>query len=82
MLRLKLKWGKQYPKKNSISTQKLRDNAAKFKKELEMNVGSKKAKIETAQDPILNNNNNSNKWKNKLRVNLLKIEEGERNHGR
>ena len=44
-----------------------------------MNVGSKKSKIETEQDKILNN---ISKWKNEMKVSLLKIEERERNRGR
>ena len=46
MLRLKLRWDKQYPEKNHISKQNLRDNGARFKKELLMNVGSEQAQIE------------------------------------
>ena len=46
MLRLKRVWRKQYLEKNRVSKQKLRDNAARFKKEFEMNVGSEKKQIE------------------------------------
>ena len=38
MLRLKQRWDEQHPEKNHISKQNLRDNTARFKKELEMNV--------------------------------------------
>ena len=43
MLRLKRRWDEQYPVKNHASKQNLRDNAARLKKELEMNVRSEKA---------------------------------------
>ena len=79
MLRLKQRWDKQYPEKNHISKQNLRDNSARFKKELEMNVGSEKAQIEIEEDTTLNN---TNKWTTEMKVNLLKVEEHERNRGR
>ena len=79
MLRLKLRWDEQYPEKNRVSKQNLRDNAARFKKELEMNVGSEKAQIESEEDTTLNN---THKWTTEMKVNLLKIEERERNRGR
>ena len=41
-----------------------------------MNVGSEKANIEIEQNTILNN---TNKWKNEMKVDLLKIEEREIN---
>ena len=44
-----------------------------------MNVGSEMAKIGIEQDSILNN---TNKWKNEMEVNLLRIEELERNRSR
>ena len=59
MLRLNRKWGKQYPEKNRVSKQNLRDNAARLKKEVEMNVGSEKAQTEVEEDVTLNNNH---KW--------------------
>ena len=79
MLRLKLRWDEQYPEKNRVSKQNLRDNAARFKKELEMNVGSEKAQTESKEDTTLNN---THKWTTEMKVNLLKIEERERNRGR
>ena len=57
MLRLKRKWDEQYPEKNRVSKQKLKDNAARFKKELEMNFGNEKAQIEIEEDATLNNIN-------------------------
>ena len=79
MLKLKWRWDEQYPEKNCISKQNLRDNAARLKKELEMNVRSEKTKIEKEEDKTLNS---THKWKNDIKVNLLKIEEWERNRGR
>ena len=75
MLRLKWRWDEQYPKKNRVSKQHLRDNAARFKKELEMNVGSEKVQIEIEVDTNLND---TNKRTTKMKVNLLKIDEYER----
>ena len=72
MLRLKQRWDKQYPEKNRISKQNLKDNAARFKKELEMNFGSEKAKIEIEADTTLNN---THKWSTEMKVNLLKIKD-------
>ena len=46
MLRLKHRWGKHYSQKNHISKQNLRDNVARFKKELKMNFGSEESRIE------------------------------------
>ena len=65
--------------KNIISWQNLGDNAARFKKELEMNIGCEKAQIEIEQDTILNFTKNC---KNQVKANLLKIEECERNRAR
>ena len=78
MLRLKWRWDKQHPEKNYVSKQNLRGNAARFQKELEMNVGSEKAQIEVEEDTTLNN---TNKWTTEMKVNLLKIEERERYRG-
>ena len=72
MLRLKRRWDEQYPEKNSVSKQNLRDHAARLKKELETNVGSEKAQVEIEEGTTLNN---TNKWTTDMKVNLLKIEE-------
>ena len=72
MLRLKRRWNKQYPQKNRVSKQNLRDNAARFKKELEMNVGSEKTQIKIEEDTTLSN---TNKWATEMKVNLPTIEE-------
>ena len=69
----------EYPEKNRVSKHNLRDNAARFKKELEMNFGSEKAQIEIEADTTLNK---IHKWSTEIKVNLLKIEEQERNRGR
>ena len=79
MLRLKRRWDEQYPEKNRVSKQNLRDNAARFKKELEMNVRSEKAQIEIEEDTTLKS---THKWTTEMKVNLLKIEERERNRDR
>ena len=75
MLRLKRRWDEQYPQKNRLSKQNLRDNAARFKEKLEMNVGSKKELIEIEEDITLNN---IDKWTTEMMANLLKIEERKR----
>ena len=59
--------------------QNMRNNIARFKKELEKNAGSEKVQIETELDTTLNN---TNKWTSEMKVNLLKIEERKRNRGR
>ena len=79
MLRLKRRWDEQYPEKNCVSKQNLRDNAARLKKELGVNVQSEKAQIEIEEDTTLKS---THKWTTEMKVNLLKIEERERNRGR
>ena len=44
-----------------------------------MNVGSEKAQIDIEEDMTPNN---ANKWTTEMKVNLLRIEECERNQGR
>ena len=53
MLRLKRRWDEQNPEKNCVSKQNLRDNAARFKKELGVNFQSEKAQIEIEKDTTL-----------------------------
>ena len=65
--------------RKTIGKQNLKDNAAKFKKQLNMNVGSHEAQIEMQQDTILNN---TNKWTTEMKINLKKIEEHKRNWSR
>ena len=79
MLGLKQRWDEQYPEKNHVSKQNLRDNASRFKEELEMNVRSEKAQIEIEEDTTLKS---THKWTTEMKVNLLKIEERERNRDR
>ena len=76
ILRFKWRWDEQYPEKNRVSKQNLGDNAARFQKELEMNVESEKTQIEIEQETTLNI---TNKWTTEMKVNLLKIKERERN---
>ena len=71
MLKLKWRWEEQYPEENPVSKQNLRDNAARFKKELGMNVGSEKEQIEIEEDTTLNN---TKKCTSEIKLNLLKIE--------
>ena len=71
MLRLKLLGDEQYPEKNRVSKQNL--------KELEINIRSEKAQIEIEEDTALKS---THKWTTEMKVNLLKIEERERNRGR
>ena len=66
MLRFKQRWDEQYPVKNRVSKQNLRDNAARFKKVLEMNVGNEKAPLEIEEDTTFNN---TNKWTTEMKVN-------------
>ena len=66
VLRFKQRWDEQYPVKNRVSKQNLRDNAARFKKELEMNVGCEKAPLEIEEDTTFNN---TNKWTTEMKVN-------------
>ena len=54
----------------------LSDNAARFKKELEMNDRSEKAQIKIEEDTTLNN---INKWTTEMQAELLRIEERETN---
>ena len=79
MLRMKWRWDEQYPKKNRVSKQTLKDNGARFKTELEMKDESEKSIIEVEEDTTLNN---THKWTTEMKVNLLKIEEWERHRGR
>ena len=76
ILRFKRRWDEQYPEKNRVSKQNLGDNAARFQKELQMNVESEKTQIEIEQETTLNI---TNKWTTEMKVNLLKIKERKRN---
>ena len=79
MLRLKRRWDQRYPQKKHISKQNLRDNAARFKKEITINNSTEAIHGEQEQDTVLNANI---KWTNEMKINLLKIEESERKRGR
>ena len=54
----------------------LSDNAARFKKKLEMNDRSEKEQIKIEEDTTLNN---INKWTTEMQAELLRIEERETN---
>ena len=62
--------------RKTIGKQNLKVNAAKFKKQLNMNNGSDEAQIEMQQDTILNS---TNKQTTEMKINLIKIEEHKRN---
>ena len=79
MLRFKRRRDEHNPEKNRISKQSLRGNAAILKKELEMKVRREKAQIEKEEDITLKS---THKWTTEMKVNLLKIEERERNRFR
>ena len=79
MLRLKRRWDEKYPDKRHISKQTLRDNAERFKTEIRRNEIRTEAGIEREQDT---SSKNAPIWTNKMKINLLKIEECERNRGR
>ena len=57
----------------------MRDNATRFKKELEINVRSEKTQIEIEEDTNLKS---THKWTTEMKVILLKIEKRERNRAR
>ena len=78
MERLKKRWDEQYPEKHKVSKQNLRDNAVRFKREMNINMQGRQ-----------NNTNNSDdtsaghaEWTNEMKINLLTIEERERSRGR
>ena len=78
MERLKRRWDEKYPEKRNMSKQNLRDNAVRFKREININ-------IEATQDNINGSDNTSTsnaKWANERKINLLRIEEQERSRGR
>ena len=69
MLRLKRRWDEQYHEKIRVSKQNLRDNAARFKKELDMNFGSERAQTEIEADTTLNK---THKWSTETESKLTK----------
>ena len=66
------------PQKNHIPKQNLRDNAARFKKELGINDNREVPQNEMEQESTTDN---TNEWTNKMKVNLMKIDKCERNQG-
>ena len=79
MLRLKRRWDEQYPEKNHISTQNLRDNPARLKKESKKNFGNEETQIKTEEYTTLSK---TNKQASEMKVKLLKTEDCERNRDR
>ena len=78
MERLKRRWDEKYPEKRNMSKQNLKDNAVRFKREININ-------IEATQDNINGSDNTSTsnaEWTNEMKINLLRIEEQERSKGR
>ena len=75
ILRLKRRWDQRYPQKKHVSKQNLRDNAARFKKEIAITNITEATQDEQEQDTVLTANF---KWTNEMKINLLKIEECER----
>ena len=69
MLRLKRRWDEQFHEKIRASKQNLRDNAARFKKELDMNFGSERAQTEIEADTTLNK---THKWSTETESKLTK----------
>ena len=86
MKRIKEKWDAKYPNRNNVSTQNLRNNAVRFR--LEMNEPNTTNKI---QQEIVNQNRNTNnanaaktnnEWTNEMTLGLLKIDREERSKER
>ena len=69
MERLKRRWDEKYPEKRNMSKQNLKDNAVRFKREININ-------IEATQDNINGSDNTSTsnaEWTNEMKINLLRI---------
>ena len=77
MERLKRRWDEQYPDKSNVSKQNLRDNAVRFKMEVnidqEINQGETNNVIKRA---------GNGEWTNEMKINLLRIEDPEKSKGR
>ena len=86
MKRIKGKWYAKYPNRNNVSTQNLRDNAGRFR--LEMNEPNTTNEIQQEMLDQNRNTNNANvaktnnEWTNEMKLELLKIKRGERSKGR
>ena len=86
MKRIKDKWDAKYPHRNSVSTQNLRDNAVRFR--MEMNEPNTTNEIQQEMVDQNRNTNNANaaktnnEWTNEMKLELLKIDREERSKGR
>ena len=86
MKRIKEKWDAKYPNRNNVSTQNLRDNAVKFR--MEMNEPNTTNEIQQEMVDQNRNTNNANaaktnnEWTNEMKLELLKIDREERSKGR
>ena len=86
MKRIKEKWDAKYPNHNNLSTQNLRNNAVRFR--LEMNEPNTMYEIQQEMvDQNCNTNNantakTNNEWTNEMKLELLKIDREERSKGR
>ena len=86
MKRIKGKWDAKYPNRNNVSAQNLRDNAGRFR--LEMNEPNTTNEIQQEMLDQNRNTNNANvaktnnEWTNEMKLELLKIKRGERSKGR
>ena len=78
MKRIKGKWDAKYPNRNNVSTQNLRDNAGRFR--LEMNEPNTTNEIQQEMLDQNRNTNNANvaktnnEWTNEMKLELLKID--------
>lgn len=78
MTRLKRRWNEQHPEKYQVSKQNVRDNAVRFRREMN-NV------TEANQDSTNNTENGgagNTEWTNKMKNNLLRIEERQKSRGK
>ena len=86
MKRTKEKWDAKYPNRNNVSTQNLRDNAVRFR--MEMNEPNTTNEIQQEMVDQNRNTNNANaaktnnEWTNEMKLELLKIDKEERSKGR
>ena len=75
MKRIKEKWGAKYPNRNYVSTQNLRDNAVRFR----MDMNEPNTVIEIQQEMVDQNQNTNNanaattnnEWTNEMKLELL-----------
>ena len=86
MKRIEEKWDAKYPNRNYVSTQNLRDNAVRFR--MEMNEPKTANEIQQEMVDQNRNTNNANaaktinEWTNEMKLELLKIDREERSKGR